>query len=274
MLKKFLEETITLVAGKQVEGLIDLLEKEKYVNEFIIAKKLNLTINQTRNILYKISDRGLISYIRKKDKKKGWYTYFWKIEIFRVLEFLRENISNIIEQLNNQIKSRETKQFYFCKRCNLEYNEENALIRNFVCDECGDVFELRDNTRILKEFNKSLDKSKKELELVDREIEKEKEKIEKKKIREIKKAEKEKKGKRIKKTKKKVTKKIKPFKKVRSKKIKKPSKKKSIKKGIKKKYAEKKRITKKASKKKTKSKGKKKKLKKTFNKKTSSKRKR
>ena len=66
MLKKFLKEIIVSIAGKQAETIIDLLDGKKYINEFIIAKKLNLTINQTRNILYKISDHGLVSFIRKK----------------------------------------------------------------------------------------------------------------------------------------------------------------------------------------------------------------
>ena len=58
----------TLVVGsKMVSDIIS----NKHVNEFIIAKKLDLTINQTRNVLYKLADEGLVSSIRKKDKKKG-----------------------------------------------------------------------------------------------------------------------------------------------------------------------------------------------------------
>ena len=61
MQKKFLRDVIVLVAGKPAEGLANLLDDKKYVNEFIIAKKLDITINQTRNILYKIADQGLVS---------------------------------------------------------------------------------------------------------------------------------------------------------------------------------------------------------------------
>ena len=68
MLKTFLKEVVTIVVGKQAEDIIDMLDGSKYINEFLIAKKLGITINQTRNILYKISDHGLISSIRKKDK--------------------------------------------------------------------------------------------------------------------------------------------------------------------------------------------------------------
>jgi len=70
MLDKFLKEVVVITVGKQAEPIADLLNAKKHVNEFIIAKKLGLTINQTRNILYKISNSGLVSFIRKKDKKK------------------------------------------------------------------------------------------------------------------------------------------------------------------------------------------------------------
>jgi len=190
MLQKLLKEIVSLIAGKPAEEIVDLLDGTKYVNEFIIAKKLNLTINQTRNILYKISDQGLVSFIRKKDKRKGWYTYFWKIEVLKSLEFLRNNILKKIEQVNFQIKSRETKEFYVCSNCNIEFNEENALIHNFTCNECGNIVSRKDNSSTIKEYNKELDRLKKELELVSGELALEKEKSEKIKARAAKKEEK------------------------------------------------------------------------------------
>jgi transcription factor E len=192
MLKNFLKEVISIAVGKPAEEIVDLLDTDKYVNEFIIAKKLGLTINQARNILYKISDHGLVSSIRKKDKKKGWYTYFWKIEVLKSLEFLREIVLKNINQLKNQIKSRETKRFYVCERCNIEYNEENAMLHDFTCNECGEVFSAKDNEKILKEFKRNEEKYENKLKLINNEINIEKEKLEKIKMKEIRKIEKEK----------------------------------------------------------------------------------
>ncbi|MFH1503435.1 MAG: hypothetical protein ABIE36_02150 [Candidatus Diapherotrites archaeon] len=192
MIRDFLKEVVIIVVGKQAEEIVDLLNSDKYINEFVIAKKINLTINQTRNILYKISDHGLVSSIRKKDKKKGWYTYFWKIEVLKSLEFLREIILKNLTQLKNQIKSRETKRFYACERCNVEFNEENAMLRDFTCNECGEIFSVKSNEKVLKEFKKNEEKLEKKLELVNEEIRKEREKIEKAKQKELKKQEKEK----------------------------------------------------------------------------------
>ncbi len=243
-LKKILKEVVTLIVGKQAEDIVDLLDTKKHMNEFVIAKKLDLTINQTRNILYKISDHGLVSYIRKKDKKKGWYTYFWKIEILKSLEFMKADLLKKIVQLENKIKSRETKRFYVCERCAIEISEENALICNFTCNECGDVLILKDNTKLIREMKKNLEKLKKDLVFLKEQIKKETEKVEKVKLRERRKKEKAKaKKKPIKKPikKKKTTKKTKkkPVKKV----VKKPkpkAKKKTIKKSKKPKIKKKK----------------------------------
>jgi len=280
MLKDFLEEVVVIVAGKPAEPIADLLNNKKHVNEFNIAKKLDLTINQTRNILYKISDFGLVSSIRKKDKKKGWYTYFWKIEVLKSLEFLKASVEKRLEQIENQINSRETRTFYVCERCGLEFNEENAMQHEFSCPECGEVLTLKDNSKLLRELRKNQDKLKEKLEEIDKEIlneteklEKEKEKEREKERKEKKKIAKEKSAKRkaarkaiAKKTikkkvvKKKFVKKKKPQKKssgkksIKKKSPKKSAKKKPMKKVLKKKPVKKKAVKKKFVKKKTKKK--------------------
>lgn len=196
MMAKFLKEVVVILVGKQSEPIADLLDSKKHVNEFLIAKKLGLTINQTRNILYKIADHGLVSSVRKKDKRKGWYTYFWKLENLKVLEFLKEMITKKIDNLTNQIRSRETKVFYVCKNCHVEYNEENALLHDFTCPECGEVFIKSDNAKVLKDLRREDEKLRKELSVIEEEIGKEKAIAEKQRLKEKHKFEKEKRDKR------------------------------------------------------------------------------
>ena len=196
MLAKFLKEVVVILVGKQAEPIADLLESKKHVNEFLIAKKLGLTINQTRNILYKIADHGLVSSVRKKDKRKGWYTYFWKLENLKALEFLKELLAKKIENTNNQIKSRETKVFYVCPDCHVEYNEENSLLHDFTCLECGQIFVKSDSVKVLKELKREEEKFHKELAIIEDEINKERTVVEKKRVLEKNKFERERKEKR------------------------------------------------------------------------------
>src|SRR4030042_6141225 len=187
MIKNFLKESVSIIVGKPAEEIVEVIYSPKHINEFLLSKKLNLTINQTRNILYKLSDYGIVSSVRKKDKRKGWYTYFWRIEPLKSLEFFKNSLAKKIEQLNYQIKSKETKSFYICERCNVELNEETALLNSFTCNECGGLFSLKDNLKTIKDLQKNLEKLKEELSLVEIELNKEKEKVEKTKVRESKK---------------------------------------------------------------------------------------
>jgi transcription initiation factor TFIIE subunit alpha len=192
MLDKFLKEIVILTVGKQAESIADLLNAQKHVNEFIIAKKLELTINQTRNILYKLSDFGLVSSIRKKDKKKGWYTYFWRFEIKKSLEFLKELLIKKLEEIDKEVAERQKKVYYACQSCNLEYNEEQALLMDFTCDECGQIFTIKDDSKYIKELIKSKEKIQERFEQIQKELDKELSVIGKRREKEFKKEVKEK----------------------------------------------------------------------------------
>jgi len=220
------------IAGKQAEEIVDLLIGKKDVNEFLIAKKMKLTINQVRNMLYKLSDKGLVSFTRKKDKRKGWYIYFWTLNSLKSLTLLEKKLSEEFDQLEKQLKNRKTKRFYSCKICNIEVSEGTALLNQFTCPECGQVYVLSENNKLIKELENKINKSRKSLELIRGEkgkiMEKEEKSLRRKEAREKKEAKKKKKtakkkvGKKVgKKAKKKTGKKVKE-KKVRKEKKKKP----------------------------------------------------
>lgn len=197
MLDKFLEEVVVSIVGKPGEKLAGILYSKKHVNEFNISKKLDVTINQVRNYLYKLSDFGVVSSIRKKDKKKGWYTYFWRIEVLKALEFLQNVLTDKKGQLSEISDNRQKNEHYLCERCNLEFDEENALLMNFTCDECGGIFVIKDNTKLVKDLNKAVGDMGSKLVLVEKEIEKEKARLDKIKEKEIKKIEKENEAKKL-----------------------------------------------------------------------------
>ena len=167
---EFLREIAIVVGGKSAGDLVNVLLNKKNVNEFFIAKKLNFTINQTRNVLYKLSDEGLVSSIRKKDKKKGWYTYFWTFNEDKALLLFTKHLSKEIEQLENQLKSRQTKQYYICRVCNFELTEDKALLHNFICPECGEVYELNQSDKPVKDINLSIGKLRAKLKIISEEL--------------------------------------------------------------------------------------------------------
>jgi transcription initiation factor TFIIE subunit alpha len=167
---KLLKDVVSNVAGKPASDIVDLLFGKRDINEFIIAKKLKLTINQTRNILYKLSNFGLVSFIRKKDKRKGWYIYFWTLNISKSLEFLKKAIAQEMANLESQLKARENKRFFICKVCHIEVSEEKALENNFTCGECGEVYEFNTDKKVINELSSKINFLKKNLEAIEPEL--------------------------------------------------------------------------------------------------------
>ena len=182
---KLLKTIVESLIGKQSVEIVDLLAGKKHINEFIIAKKLKLTINQTRNVLYKLLDHGLVSFTRKKDRKKGWYIYFWTLNPYQALNLLEEGLKKKLQEQEALLKNRKESNHYFCNNCSIEVNEETALLNNFICQECDGVYQLADNTKAIQEINDKIIKLKKDVELVSMEKSKEGAEIASKKSRKL-----------------------------------------------------------------------------------------
>ena len=189
---KLLQNLVEELAGVDTGRIVDILFNKKDVNEFLIAKKMELTINQVRNILYKLSADGLVTFIRKKDKRKGWYIYYWTLKTEKCLVKLEQSLIKKITDLKALLQSRETKRFYICKTCDIEVSEETALEHGFSCEECADVYELQDNSQSIRETKAQIIRRERELKLIGEELKEVREKEAKKKARRDKKEEKEK----------------------------------------------------------------------------------
>src|SRR3989344_6729373 len=158
-----LKDIVVSIIGSNGPKVVDLLYGQKNVSEFLIAKKLSLTINQTRNLLYRLADEGLVSFIRKKDPKKGgWYTYFWTLNSGKSLAKFRGHINKLVDEAKSNLGIRSSARFYFCPTCSKEYDEENSLLNSYTCPECGEPLQLKDNSALVLKLKEDI----KRLELV------------------------------------------------------------------------------------------------------------
>ncbi len=180
---KLLYNLVEQLAGEGTGIIAEILFNKKDVNEFLIAKKMEFTINQVRNILYKLSNYGLVSFIRKKDNKKGWYIYFWTLNTEKCLILIEESLEKKIEYLSQQLKSRENDRYYICKPCGIEVGEERALEHGFSCEECAEPYELAENAGHLRDIKSKTTRTKKELETIKSELEETRENERKKRAR-------------------------------------------------------------------------------------------
>jgi len=162
-LYSLIKELIRIIAGKNSEVILDILFQKKNVNEFKIAEKLGITINQARNILYRISKFNILDSIRKKDKRKGWYTYFWTLNNIKALKTLARIKNKEIKLLEQILKNREMKNFYMCQTDNMEMSEEPAMHYNFICPECGKLLDPVPKEKKIKEISTKIEYIKRQL---------------------------------------------------------------------------------------------------------------
>jgi transcription initiation factor TFIIE subunit alpha len=163
---KLVEDLVKELVGDDAIKLVDLIRGKKNVSEFKIADKLRITVNQVRNILYGLNSHNLVIFTRKKDKKKGWYIYYWTFDEKRA----RESIINIkekrIEQLKKLLEKENSTTYYICPNDDTRMNAENALEHQFKCPECDQVLIQDDNVIKIDKIRNEIENLEEELKLV------------------------------------------------------------------------------------------------------------
>lgn len=154
-----IESLVGELAGNDVIPLVQILRKSKNVSEFKLAERMKLGINQVRNMLYRMNEHNLVFSSRKKDKKKGWYIYYWTFsdqEATLLLEgYTRKKLANLKSQLGNE----SDEQYYVCKaHSKLAYRVDSAtaLEYDFHCPECNELLEVQEKAKILKSLQKEI----------------------------------------------------------------------------------------------------------------------
>jgi len=160
---KIVEEIVSEVAGEDVVPLVRALRNKSNVSEFKLADSIKKEINLTRNMLYRLYDNNLVSFIRKKDKKKGWYIYYWTFNQKRIKDLMSDIKKRKFERLNERLQREKTTQFYICANKCVRLDFEQSHDFNFKCPECGQLLDLEDNSKKIKELETDLERLEKEL---------------------------------------------------------------------------------------------------------------
>ncbi len=161
--EKAIEEMITEIASLEAILVYKMLKDKPNLNEFIIVDKLKITINQLRNIMYKFEKHNLISSTRKKDRKKGWYIYFFTFNPRQaddvVLQLKREKIKILEKQMERETSH----EFYACPNKDIRLTLENAMEHNFTCTECGQLLVPEDQKKNIARIQEFISKVKNDL---------------------------------------------------------------------------------------------------------------
>ena len=151
---ELLIELVKRVAGADTVKLFEVLIKRKNVSEFKIAEKLEITVNQVRNMIYRLQEHNLVSFTRKKDKVKGWYIYYWTFERPKAVELIVDMKTRETKDAKKELENIEDIRHYLCKYCRTKLSEEEALELQFLCETCGEILVEQDANKRRKELIK------------------------------------------------------------------------------------------------------------------------
>tara|TARA_Y100000034_G_C6905797_1_gene420240 strand:- start:3748 stop:4638 length:891 start_codon:yes stop_codon:yes gene_type:complete len=254
------EELAREVCGPNCVKILKLLEGKENVSEFILSEQMEMNINELRTMLYKLTEKNLLTSIRKKDKQKGWYVYYWTFNFRHARDLLIKHKEKNLEELRHKLKHKEIPK-YVCPHGCVSLKLEEAMEIDFKCPECNSLLKLREvkyNEEVIRrrieEIEEELDRIRQAIivEIKPKEKKVVKRKVKKKVKKKTKKKVKKKTKKKTKKKVKKKTKKKKVKKKIKKKKVKKKAKKtikKKVKKAVRRKPKPKKKVKKKPIKK-------------------------
>ncbi len=180
--KSMIKDVVSKVAGEDCVPIILDLDGRENVSEFIIADELNIDIRELRRKLYKLWEAGLVRFKRKKDKKRGWYIYYWTFIPSRVWFLYRDLRVKKLQKLKERLEQEENNEFYLCPNGCVRLDFSQAVEFDFKCPECGALLVPNDNSRTIAHLKEEIAKLTKEIEEFDK-AEKEFEKSQKVKIK-------------------------------------------------------------------------------------------
>ena len=150
------EAVVKEVAGADVLPLVKLLKNKTNVNEFKLAQVLKIEVNLARNMLYRLYNASLVSFTRKKDKKKGWYIYYWTFNNERVKELTIQLRGKNIERLQERLTREKSSQFFLCPSKCIRLDFEQATDFEYKCPECGALLEQENNAEKIVQLEKQI----------------------------------------------------------------------------------------------------------------------
>lgn len=159
---QLIEEVVAEVAGQDVVELVMLLKNRNNFSEFKLADALKKEINTTRNMLYKLYKYNLVSFTRRKDRKKGWYIYYWSFNNKRIKELFSSLKKSKLRKFKERLDRENQTFFFICPNGCMRLDFDQATDFEFKCPECGNIMQQQDNEKTISNIKEQIKRLEKE----------------------------------------------------------------------------------------------------------------
>ena len=173
--QKKIEEIMLSILGEEGLSLVKELSGKQHVSEFELADKLKKDIKIVRKMLYLLYNHNLVSFIRKKDKIKGWYIYYWTLQPESIKFSYIKRKKELLAKLQQRLEEESRELYFTCPNKCVRLNFDQAMDFEFHCPECGELASQDNNAERIETLRKKVSEIEAELE----------ELMEKRKVRKI-----------------------------------------------------------------------------------------
>ena len=153
-----------MIGGDEYLKVARSLIKAQDATDEEIASYTGLRINMVRKVLYDLFGKALITGVRVKDERKGWFVYRWRSRRDEVENFIEKQKQKIADRLQQRLDYENSSQFYHCGNDDCQrLTFEDALEESFKCPSCGAILDHKKNEKAKKAFAKKIDEIKKDM---------------------------------------------------------------------------------------------------------------
>lgn len=162
--QKKVEEIMLSILGEEGLPLIKELTGKQNVSEFELADRLKKDIKIVRKMLYLLYNHNLVSFIRKKDKIKGWYIYYWTLQPESIKFSYIKRKKELLAKLQQRLEEESRELFFTCPNRCVRLNFDQAMDFEFHCPECGELLSQENNAERVETLRKKVAEVEAELE--------------------------------------------------------------------------------------------------------------
>src|SRR5216684_5544776 len=147
--------------GEEAINVVRALALAGTTTDDVIATQANVRLNTARKVLYKLYNHALVSCVRSRDEKTGWFIYHWKLQPDQLDAFVRSRKKKAVEQLRTRLEYEKGHSFFMCKGClQVRVTFEDAMESAFRCSGCNGQLIGDDNSKtiqVLEDLSRKLE---------------------------------------------------------------------------------------------------------------------
>lgn len=152
-----------IVGGEEAVRIVEALNELGVAKEDELAEKTGMRLNDVRKVLYKLSERSLVTSRVRRDPQSGWFIYSWRLNPDQVEGYVEDQKRRVLEKLKARLEYEKSHEFYTCATpgCT-RLRFEDAMACLFKCSKCGKLLNHVDNSRIITVLSKRIAELEKE----------------------------------------------------------------------------------------------------------------